>query len=36
MPDGRVEIEPFGRLKRDQRAALEEDAADVARFLGRG
>jgi hypothetical protein len=33
MPGGRVEIEPFGRLKPDHRAALEEDAADVARFL---
>src|SRR3954451_6029227 len=30
MPGGRVEIEPFGRLKREDRAALEEDAADVS------
>jgi hypothetical protein len=30
---GRVEIEPLGRLPREARAALEEDAADVERFM---
>jgi hypothetical protein len=30
---GRVEIEPFARLSRADRAALEVDAEDVARFL---
>ena len=35
MPDGVVERQPFGRLARADRAALEADAADVARFLGR-
>jgi hypothetical protein len=29
-----VALEPFGRLARADRAALEEDAVDVARFLG--
>ena len=31
--DGRVELEPFGRLGRTDAAALEADAADVLRFL---
>ena len=34
MPAGDVVLEPFGRLKREDAAALEADAADVARFLG--
>ena len=29
-----VEIDPFGRLSREDRAALEADAEDVVRFLG--
>ena len=29
-----VTLEPFGRLTKANRAALEEDATDVARFLG--
>ena len=29
---GRVELEPFGRLAADGRAALEADAGDVHRF----
>jgi hypothetical protein len=33
MPRGQVEVEPFGRLKREDRAALEEEAEDVVRFL---
>ena len=33
MPAGEVVLEPFGRLKREDAAALEADAADVARFL---
>jgi hypothetical protein len=31
---GRVALEPFGRLAAADRAALDADAADVARFLG--
>ncbi len=34
MPSGRVAIEPFERLSRTQRAALDAEAADVERFLG--
>lgn len=34
MPGGGVELQPFGRLARADRTALEADAADVARFLG--
>jgi hypothetical protein len=34
MPAGRVVIEPFARLARSDRAALEDDARDVERFLG--
>lgn len=34
MPGGRVVLEPFGRLARADAARLEEDAADVQRFLG--
>ena len=33
MSGGEVVLEPFGRLDRDDRAALEADAADVLRFL---
>lgn len=32
---GRVAIEPFRSLTRDERAALQREADDVARFLGR-
>lgn len=35
MPGGRVVLEPFGRLAQSDAAQLEEDAADVERFLGR-
>jgi hypothetical protein len=34
LSSGRVVLEPFARLARDDRAALEADAEDVARFLG--
>jgi hypothetical protein len=34
MPRGEVVIEPFGRLSRDDAAALEGEARDVVRFLG--
>lgn len=33
MRDGKLTLEPFARLRRDDTAALERDAADVARFL---
>ena len=33
LSKGRVEIEPLARLSREVRAALEEDAADVERFM---
>ena len=33
MPGGEVVLEPFARLGREDRAALEADAADVVRFL---
>jgi hypothetical protein len=33
---GKVKLSPFGELDAGVRAALDEDAADVARFLGRG
>jgi hypothetical protein len=33
MPRGEVVLEPFGRLAREDAAALEADAADVVRFL---
>ncbi len=33
---GGVVLEPFGRLARARAAALDADAADVLRFLGRG
>lgn len=33
MPGGVVELQPFGRLARADRIALEDDAADVMRFL---
>jgi hypothetical protein len=35
LRDRRVELEPFGRLTRDERAALDADAGDVLRFLGK-
>jgi hypothetical protein len=34
MPKGRVVLEPFGRLAKADREALEREAADVERFLG--
>ena len=34
MPRGEVALEPFGRLVKTDAAALEEEAADVVRFLG--
>ncbi len=34
MPRGEVVIEPFGRLGKEDAAALERDAEDVRRFLG--
>jgi hypothetical protein len=33
---GRVELEPFGRLAKVDRAALDAEAADVERFLAPG
>jgi DNA glycosylase AlkZ-like len=33
LAGGEVELEPFGRLPRDVRAALEADGEDVVRFL---
>ncbi len=33
MPGGVVQLEPFGRLARKHRAALEADADDVVRYL---
>jgi len=33
LADGRVELEPFGRLARAEAAALDADAEDVLRFL---
>lgn len=36
MPDGEVVLEPFGRLGRDDAAALRRDARDVVRFMGAG
>jgi hypothetical protein len=33
MPGGKVVLEPFRRLSREDEAALEADAADVVRFL---
>jgi hypothetical protein len=34
MPGGEVVLEPFGRLTRQDAAALKAEAADVVRFLG--
>ena len=34
LREGRVELEPFGRLAKADRAALDAEAADVERFLG--
>jgi Winged helix DNA-binding domain len=36
MPGGKVELDPFARLSREDRAALASDAEDVVRFLGGG
>ena len=36
LRDGQVELEPFGRLPKDDREALARDADDVVRFLGLG
>ena len=36
MPGGEVVLEPFGRLTREDAAALDAEAADVVRFLGDG
>jgi hypothetical protein len=36
MPDREVVLEPFGRLGRDDAAALRRDARDVVRFMGAG
>jgi Winged helix DNA-binding domain len=33
-PDGQLELDPFRRISKADRAALEEDAEDVKRFLG--
>jgi len=33
MPRGQVALEPFGRLAKAERAALDAEAADVVRFL---
>src|ERR1019366_7757109 len=35
MPRGKVEISPFGRLSAADAAALDDEALDVTRFLGR-
>ena len=34
LTDGRLELDPFRRISKADRAALEEDAEDVKRFLG--
>jgi DNA glycosylase AlkZ-like len=34
LSGGTVELSPFGRLSREDRAALERDGQDVVRFLG--
>jgi len=34
LTDGEVELEPFRRISKADREALERDAADVKRFLG--
>jgi hypothetical protein len=36
MPRGEVVLQPFGRLSRADAAVLDEEAADVVRFLGAG
>jgi hypothetical protein len=36
MPKGKVLLEPFGRLSREDAAALAADAEDVVRFLAAG
>jgi len=35
MPAGEVVLEPFGPLTRKDNVALEQDARDVVRYLGR-
>jgi hypothetical protein len=34
LRDDRLELEPFRRISKADRAALERDAEDVRRFLG--
>lgn len=34
LPGGRVDLKPFGRIARADRAALDAEADDVVRFLG--
>jgi hypothetical protein len=34
LADGRLELDPFRRIARADRDALERDAEDVRRFLG--
>jgi hypothetical protein len=34
LADGRLELDPFRRISKADRAALDEDAEDVRRFLG--
>jgi hypothetical protein len=36
MPRGEVVIEPFGRLRKADAAALDKDAQDVVRFFATG
>ena len=36
LRDGEISLDPFGRLSRGDREALEDDAADVVRFLAAG
>jgi hypothetical protein len=35
LGDDRIELEPFRRLSREDRVALDADGRDVVRFLGR-
>jgi hypothetical protein len=34
LADGKVDLEPFRRISKADRAALDRDAEDVVRFLG--